>query len=103
MIDGPLDIDETETQHFLGPDSQEKRKPNPLPKLQFAIVLLLRVCEPITSQSIYPYINQVHLLRRSREPLLIVFNSLFLSSILLVVTTVRSGTMLDSSLSGCLR
>ncbi|KDR78787.1 hypothetical protein GALMADRAFT_244334 [Galerina marginata CBS 339.88] len=29
----------------------------PLPKLQIAIVLLLQVCEPITSQSIYPYIN----------------------------------------------
>ena len=64
MIDGPLDIDET--QHLLGPDSQKKPLPNPLPKLQLAIVLLLQVCEPITSQSIFPYINQVRL-RRSRE------------------------------------
>ena len=69
MIEAPLDIDddETETQHFLGLDSQKKRKPNPLPKLQLAVVLLLQVCEPITSQSIFPYINQVHLLRKSRE------------------------------------
>jgi hypothetical protein len=69
MIDGPLEIDddETETQPFLSLDSQKKRLPNPLPKLQLAIVLLLQVCEPITSQSIYPYINQVRLLRRSRE------------------------------------
>ena len=69
MIEGPLDIDddETETQHFLDFDSQRKRPPNSLPKLQFAIVLLLRVCEPITSQSIIPYINQARLLRRSRE------------------------------------
>ena len=35
------------------------RKGNPLPKLQIAIVLLLQVCEPLTSQSIYPYINKV--------------------------------------------
>ena len=69
MIDGPLDIDDdkTETQPFLGLDSQEERLPNPLPKLQLAIVLLLQVCEPITSQSIYPYINQVRLLCRLRE------------------------------------
>ena len=69
MIDSPLDIDddETETQPFLGPDSQNKRLPNPLPKLQLAIVLLSQVCEPITSQSINPYINQVRHLRRSRE------------------------------------
>lgn len=66
MIDGPSDIndDETETQHLLGIDSQKKRLPNPLPKLQLAIVLLLQVCEPITSQSIFPYINQVRLLLR---------------------------------------
>ncbi|PPQ76530.1 hypothetical protein CVT26_013365 [Gymnopilus dilepis] len=37
--------------------STVKRTPTPLPKLQIAIALLLQVCEPITSQSIYPYIN----------------------------------------------
>ncbi|KAF8879308.1 major facilitator superfamily domain-containing protein [Gymnopilus junonius] len=31
----------------------------PLPKLQIAIILLLQVCEPICSQSIYPYINEL--------------------------------------------
>ena len=36
-----------------------RKAPNPLPKLQIAIVLLLQICEPITSQSIYPYINKV--------------------------------------------
>ena len=36
------------------------RKATPLPKFQIAIVLLLQICEPITSQSIYPYINQVN-------------------------------------------
>ena len=68
MIGSPLDIDddETEMQPFLGLDSQKNRLPNPLPKLQLAIVLLLQVCEPITSQSIYPYINQVRLLQIER-------------------------------------
>ena len=67
MTDGPLDIDddETETQPLLGLDSQKKHLPNPLPKLQLAIVLLLQVCEPITSHSIFPYVNQVRLLRSS--------------------------------------
>ncbi|KDR78788.1 hypothetical protein GALMADRAFT_244335 [Galerina marginata CBS 339.88] len=36
-----------------------KRKSTPLPKLQIGIVLLLQVCEPICSQSIYPYINEL--------------------------------------------
>lgn len=36
-----------------------KRKITPLPKLQIGIILLLQICEPLTSQSIYPYINQV--------------------------------------------
>ncbi|KAH6909217.1 major facilitator superfamily domain-containing protein [Coprinopsis sp. MPI-PUGE-AT-0042] len=31
----------------------------PLPKFQIGIVLLLQICEPLTSQSIYPYINQL--------------------------------------------
>ena len=64
MIGSPLDIDddETETHPFLGLDSPKNRLPKPLPKLQLAIVLLLQVCEPITSQSIYPYINQARLL-----------------------------------------
>ncbi|KAF8150913.1 major facilitator superfamily domain-containing protein [Crassisporium funariophilum] len=39
--------------------AQKRPQPNPLPRLQIAIVLLLQVCEPITSQSIYPYINQL--------------------------------------------
>ncbi|TFK35576.1 major facilitator superfamily transporter [Crucibulum laeve] len=39
--------------------SQQLRKPNPLPKLQIAILLGLQICEPIASQSIYPYINQL--------------------------------------------
>ncbi|KAJ7690111.1 major facilitator superfamily domain-containing protein [Mycena rosella] len=33
--------------------------PTPLPKLQLAIIMLVQICEPLTSQSIYPYINQL--------------------------------------------
>lgn len=36
---------------------EEKR--TPLPKLQLAIVIFLQISEPLSSQSIYPYINQV--------------------------------------------
>ncbi|KAJ6535955.1 major facilitator superfamily domain-containing protein [Mycena vulgaris] len=35
------------------------RTPTPLPKLQLAIIMLVQICEPIASQSIYPYINQL--------------------------------------------
>ncbi|THU83159.1 MFS general substrate transporter [Dendrothele bispora CBS 962.96] len=35
------------------------RKTTPLPKVQILVVLLLQICEPVTSQSIYPYINQL--------------------------------------------
>ena len=45
---------------LMNNDTVPERRPiTPLPKLQIAIVLLLQVCEPITSQSIFPYINQV--------------------------------------------
>ena len=37
----------------------ENRRLTPLPKRQITILLLLQMCEPITSQSIYPYINEV--------------------------------------------
>jgi hypothetical protein len=39
--------------------SNTKKTPTPLPKLQLTIALLLQMCEPITSSSLYPYINQV--------------------------------------------
>ena len=35
------------------------KKVTPLPKLQIGIVLLFQLAEPISSQSIYPFINQV--------------------------------------------
>lgn len=51
------DINE-ETALLLRPE----RKPRtPLPKLQLSIIMLVQICEPLASQSIYPYINQVGL------------------------------------------
>ncbi|KAF9815816.1 hypothetical protein IEO21_04328 [Rhodonia placenta] len=39
--------------------SREPKPVTPLPKLQIAILLLLQLAEPITSQCIYPFINQL--------------------------------------------
>ena len=38
---------------------RKRETPTPLPKIQISILMLLQLCEPILSQSIYPYINQV--------------------------------------------
>lgn len=35
------------------------RKPTPLPKAQLFLVLLIRLAEPITANSISPYISEV--------------------------------------------
>ncbi|PFH48541.1 hypothetical protein AMATHDRAFT_49464 [Amanita thiersii Skay4041] len=43
----------------LLPEVSNKKKPTPLPKLQIGILLLLQLCEPIASTSIYPYINKL--------------------------------------------
>ena len=37
------------------------RQRTPIPKLQLAVILLLQICEVVTSYSILPYINQVYL------------------------------------------
>ncbi|KAF8875781.1 major facilitator superfamily domain-containing protein [Infundibulicybe gibba] len=39
--------------------AKKQHKPTPLPKVQIGIALLLQLSEPIASQSIYPYINQL--------------------------------------------
>ncbi|KAF8875931.1 major facilitator superfamily transporter [Infundibulicybe gibba] len=39
--------------------AKKQQNPTPLPKVQIGIVLLLQLCEPITSLSVYPYINQL--------------------------------------------
>ncbi|KAF8896538.1 major facilitator superfamily transporter [Infundibulicybe gibba] len=39
--------------------TNKQQKLTRLPKVQIGIILLLQLCEPLTSQSIYPYINQL--------------------------------------------
>ncbi|KAJ7116527.1 major facilitator superfamily domain-containing protein, partial [Mycena epipterygia] len=51
----PSDINE-ETALLLRP---AKKARTPLPKLQLSVIMLIQICEPLASQSIYPYINQL--------------------------------------------
>jgi hypothetical protein len=55
------DIVVNERTALLDAGQQGQKKATPLPKLQIAILLLALLVEPIASQSIYPYINQVGL------------------------------------------
>lgn len=43
----------------LLPENQHKKKPTPLPWAQFAILLVLQLAEPLTSQVIYPFLPQL--------------------------------------------
>ncbi|KAI9452894.1 MFS general substrate transporter [Lactarius psammicola] len=52
-------IPEPEEETPLLRDGNAQRKETPLPVTQIAILLLLLLCEPITSHSIRPYINQL--------------------------------------------
>lgn len=38
---------------------QQPQQVTPLPRLQIAVLLFFQLAEPITSQCIYPFINQV--------------------------------------------
>ncbi|KAL1747285.1 major facilitator superfamily domain-containing protein [Schizophyllum fasciatum] len=48
-----------EESHLLEPSQRHKHKSPAHLKRQLAIIMLLQICSPITSQSIYPYINQL--------------------------------------------
>ncbi|KAG0699248.1 MFS transporter [Suillus ampliporus] len=52
-------IDVNERTPLLDAGQQGQKKSTPLPKLQISILLLALLVEPIASQSIYPYINQL--------------------------------------------
>lgn len=39
--------------------AKEPKPVTPLPRVQIGILLLLQLAEPITSQCIYPFVNQV--------------------------------------------
>ena len=55
-----LRVDEETPLLFSADDHEESDKViTPLPKLQIGILLLVQVAEPICSQCIYPFINQV--------------------------------------------
>jgi hypothetical protein len=59
-MDGNYDVQLQEDEN-TPPSSDQcpKQRRTPLPWLQISIMLLLHTCEPISSQSIYPYINEV--------------------------------------------
>ena len=38
---------------------QQPQQVTPLPKLQIAVLLFFQLAEPLTSQCVYPFINQV--------------------------------------------
>ncbi|KAJ7486883.1 major facilitator superfamily domain-containing protein [Mycena latifolia] len=44
---------------LLSKPTQDPLGRTPLPKRQIAIIMLVQLCEPLASQSIYPYINQL--------------------------------------------
>jgi hypothetical protein len=55
----------------LLPASEKREKvPTPLPKLQLGILLFFQMAEPITSQCIYPFINQVRFILRLLLPVI---------------------------------
>ena len=51
-------------------DKKPAKKVTPLPMVQIGIVLFFQLAEPITSQCIYPFINQVTPLLLTKSPLL---------------------------------
>ena len=48
-----------ETALLASPERKVLKTPTPLPRLQIFILLLMQLAEPITSNCIYPFINQV--------------------------------------------
>lgn len=52
-------VDEDASECFLPSEDVKKKTPTPLPKLQLGTLLFFQLAEPITSQCIYPFINQV--------------------------------------------
>ncbi|KAG6829997.1 hypothetical protein H0H92_002688 [Tricholoma furcatifolium] len=55
----PNDENAVNEETALLAQSSKRPRANPLPWFQISIVLLLQVAEPLTSLSIYPYINQL--------------------------------------------
>ncbi|TCD61847.1 hypothetical protein EIP91_007837 [Steccherinum ochraceum] len=56
-LDPTADIDEQTP--LLPPSGEKKERVTPLPMVQLSTLMLLQLAEPITSQCIYPFINQL--------------------------------------------
>ncbi|KAI0346590.1 MFS general substrate transporter [Trametopsis cervina] len=56
---GSYGFDEADEQALLPSEDKKVKAPTPLPKLQLAVLLFFQLAEPITSQCIYPFINQL--------------------------------------------
>ena len=59
MQDDSFQQPDEETALLASPERKALKTPTPLPCLQIFILLLMQLAEPITSQCIYPFINQV--------------------------------------------
>ncbi|KAJ7667200.1 major facilitator superfamily domain-containing protein [Mycena rosella] len=53
-----VDLVNEETALLSSPGRKVQTR-TPLPKLQLSVIMLVQICEPLASQSIYPYINQL--------------------------------------------
>lgn len=80
----------------LLPEGKKAKKVTPLPKLQIGILLFFQLAEPITSQCIYPFINQVASPLPLEMSLLTTSRSLLASLTLPEETRERLGIMLVS-------
>src|ERR1700761_6875781 len=84
--------EETPLLHDINTTGSAPRSETPLPITQVTILFLLQLCEPIASQSIKPYINQVRLSIHTISAIGNDHFSLSVSSQSLVVTRERSDT-----------
>ena len=57
--DDCLQQPDEETALLGSPERKVSKGPTPLPRLQIFILLLMQLAEPITSNCLYPFINQV--------------------------------------------
>ncbi len=53
-------VSEVDEHTALLDNGKTQKKPTPLPKLQMFNLMLLQLTEPVTSQCITPFINQVY-------------------------------------------
>lgn len=94
---GPSDSDivVNERTALLDAGQQDHKTATPLPKLQIGILLLALLVEPIASQSIYPYINQVSVVLHVKITL---FNVTYSSSVSWTSLAAMSGKLVGDKL-----